>query len=228
MMRATPPILRHRLGTLRTVLGGIAAAWAAVVIGCSSTDPPRAALLSLDGATSEDAELDAASADAADATDAAEEEHADAASRFCVGDDLRADGGDAGLACEVSNGCMTACADVIRNYRPGVAQVALDCMSALPACASADDAVVCVDRAIALACPTTTSASYCDPLLSLCVDATGDAATAAGTFPRAGCEEFANALATHGRDSFASCVTATQPNGGCPKGVVACADAIRR
>lgn len=170
--------------------------------GSPSSNPPDAGI---------DATIRDAAPDTRDAADA----------KPCLGD--TADGGAPASKCPTTGACAASCARVANHYRAGVAEAAIACVN--KSCTSVASLSLCVDSALAEACPEGTAASYCRPLVTACDP---DAGGIGSTISQEGCESFANGLSAAGRSVFASCLQAKITAGTCARENAACADEIRR
>ncbi len=221
----------HASSRSSLLVGGVLVGLVGVVFAaCSSADrPPATGAASSSGtnssggssgdaATPSDAASDAASVDAGDAA-------TDAGVIPCYGDTpLTGDGGALPLECTSSSSCAAHCLAVRDHYRVAVAQVAIACIRKLSSCSDPNDVRACVDQGIGNACSQATSAGYCKPLVTACDPAAGGAGS---NIDEAGCERFAHALSTGGRDAFTTCLQSKIEAGTCPVEVITCANQIR-
>lgn len=204
--------------------------------GCSSDDAPAGAVSGSSGspaggAVRSDGGADALANDASLDTSDAGDGGGDGGTKRCLGDTVvTADGGDggndAGIDCASNATCSASCTRVLENYRVGVASEAAACIAAVPSCAGPGtlDVVLCVDNALARACPDPATVAFCAPLLTGCG---WDPIDGGGPFTKVGCEAFASGLSAAGRDAFAACITGGTP-GQCTSDIIACVDQIRQ
>ena len=230
------PTIRVKALLDRAMLPGVTLVLANVaIVSCSSERPPSADPGGIgpggsNGTTPDASSIEAAPASGVDAGGADDAEAgdggADADLPHCLRDELVPDdAGATAVACPTNGPCSALCGHVVAHYKAGVAQAAVRCIHALPACESAFDVVPCVDQALARACPDPTSASYCSPLVSACDKNAGDGGSA---ISQAGCQSFAHGLSTEGRAVLAACIDAKVSAGTCPTEIVLCADQIRQ
>jgi hypothetical protein len=229
--------LRARRAFWLTTLG-VVSIGVAVLIGCSSDNPPgediggSSSSGGIDGGNGQNDALAAHDGSIGDGNPAQTEAAAsdgpnnDAPPFTCLDDKPMPDGGaNAPTACPSSATCTAYCDHVHEHFKLGVAQVAIECLLKLPSCAQTTDVRNCIDGAIAQACPDPTSPGYCGNLVLPCDPNAGQAGS---TIDEAGCEDFANAMTSSGRSTLATCLQSKIDAGTCATDNGVCVGEIRQ
>ncbi len=197
----------------------------ALLLACSDARPPIHEIGSSDGGVRPPDVDGSVYRDGAVDGDAGADADAEPFSQPCL-DDTPAYAFDAGSAAPncPAGSCATHCANIIANYKLGLAQVAVACLRELPDCSEVTAVRACVDSAMAAACVDSTSAAFCGPLVTACDPNAGGAGS---QIDEVGCRTLVHGMSAGGRSVFGACIEAKINAGTCAAEVSECGDAIR-
>lgn len=130
----------------------------------------------------------------------------------CAGDTPKtADGGAPLPTSCLGTPCADACTKAAQNYRVGVAQAAVACLSKLATCSGAS-VLNCNVAAMDATCSDPTAKTFCTPLVSACDPSAGQPGS---IITQEDCERFASALGAAGRATFRTCLETKTSAGTC-------------
>lgn len=121
---------------------------------------------------------------------------------------------DAGAALPTScpgTPCADTCTKAAQNYRVGVAQTAIACLSKLGTCSGAP-VINCNVAAIDATCADPTAKTFCTSLVSACDPNAGQPGS---VITEEDCERFVSALSATGRTTFRTCLETKTSAGTC-------------
>lgn len=208
-----------------------------VLFGCSSSDRPAGALdtnnegsidasasptkdagAGADGSTpstnDDGAAAEASTADGSDITDTGAPTDAPTESRAsftCLDDSPAPDGGSLPTTCPGSTGCSAYCDKISANFKHGVAQTIVECMTSQASC-DVFAAANCISQTNERVCVDDASTAQCTTLVTACTPGIQDPDKSAAV---SNCVTAMSALSSTGQGVYTSCVQSKTSGGTC-------------